>query len=149
MDSDTVKPSKHNTNMTEEHAYILLKNQSQSGQNALKVCVGCVCVHKFSENLGATSKYQEPEGWHEASSILRTHTHTHTFVQHSDMVGGYSKPCQAERRYSTIPIGPGRALSKDLNLLGCYAISTGKQLQSSPCTAWSWRWKHYAPPKCQ
>jgi hypothetical protein len=30
-------------------------------------------VHKLSKNLGYTSKFSAPEGWHEASSILRTH----------------------------------------------------------------------------
>jgi hypothetical protein len=30
-------------------------------------------VHKFSKNLGTISKLQEPEGWHEENSILRTH----------------------------------------------------------------------------
>jgi hypothetical protein len=30
-------------------------------------------MHKFSKNLEVTSKLYAPEGWHEASSILRTH----------------------------------------------------------------------------
>ena len=32
-------------------------------------------VHKFSKNLGASSKFETPEGRHEASSTLRTHRH--------------------------------------------------------------------------
>jgi hypothetical protein len=30
-------------------------------------------VHKLSKNLGDTSKFSAPEGWHDANSILRTH----------------------------------------------------------------------------
>jgi len=30
-------------------------------------------VHKFSKNLGATSKGLAPEGWHQASTMLWTH----------------------------------------------------------------------------
>ena len=32
--------------------------------------------HKSTKNLGTTSEYQAPEGWHEAGSLLRTHTAT-------------------------------------------------------------------------
>ena len=32
--------------------------------------------HKSTKNLGTTSEFQAPEGWHEAGSLLRTHTLT-------------------------------------------------------------------------
>ena len=30
-------------------------------------------VQKFSKNLGATSEFLAPDGWHAASSVLRIH----------------------------------------------------------------------------
>jgi len=30
-------------------------------------------MHKLSKNLGETSKFSALEGWHDISSILRTH----------------------------------------------------------------------------
>ena len=30
-------------------------------------------VHKFSKNLSANSKFEEPDWWYEASSIIRIH----------------------------------------------------------------------------
>jgi hypothetical protein len=41
------------------------------------------------------------------------------------MLGGYSKPCEAETWYSTIPISSGEVLSEYSTPLGCYAVSTG------------------------
>jgi len=32
-------------------------------------------VHKLMKNLGATSKFWIPEGWHEAHYTLMTHKH--------------------------------------------------------------------------
>jgi len=99
-------------------------------------CV-CVYVHKFSENLWATSQFQEPEGQH-TSFILRTHTYS----RQTCLVVTQN---HVRRKRGIAPFLLAQA-GFYLNIQLLLDVMLHQlALSSFSCTASPWRWKQYAP----